>query len=122
MPEGGQVEPLTQYLMFKVSLLDWNTELGCQSILKLAKSARDDRNQEMLFACVREAQQAGDKLCTLTALKAAAETWEAGASPASSLTTVLRCSIRLIVIMEGSGDFEPHEFDEDTCALFERGK
>lgn len=127
MSEAAQNEPLTRYLMFKASLVDWDTELGCQSIKHLAESVDAARCQEMLYACIREAQQAGDKLCTLAALKAVALSWDPDRSSAACLPSILRGSIRLINLMEKEGRsdkiHDPSElFIEDTCKLFELGK
>jgi hypothetical protein len=127
MSEVAQDEPLTSYLMFKASLLDWDSELGCQCIEHLAKSVDQSRCQEMLYACIREAQQSGDKICTLAALKAVALRWDPVKSPASCLTSIIRGSIRLINLLEKDEQAEKQPdpsglFAEDTCKLFELGK
>lgn len=123
MSETVQNDPLTRYLMFKVSLLDWDHELGCQSIGYLSKFADDSRSQEMLYACIREAQQVGDKLCTLAALKAVVESWNPGREAAGSLPSILRCSVRLIKMIEEQEKKSGLEtlFVEDICKTFETG-
>lgn len=126
MPETTQNDVLTRYLMFKVALRTWDTDLGIECVEKLSEAAGSGRSQDMLYACIREAQQAGDKLCTVAALKAVAEEWDPVRSSASCLTSVLRCGIRLITLMcdevEQSGETGcPPKFVEDTCKLFEIG-
>lgn len=127
MSESTQNEPLTRYLMFNSSLLNWDTELGCQSIEHLAMSVDVSQCQDILYACIREAQQAGDRLCTLAALKAVAMSWDPVRSSATCLTSILRGSIRLISLIETERHSErnpdpPELFMKDTCKLFELGK
>ncbi|KAG9256302.1 meiosis protein SPO22/ZIP4 like-domain-containing protein [Emericellopsis atlantica] len=126
MEPAVQDEPLSQYLFFKTALRSWDTEAACQSIRNLAEGTTYQSVQDLLYACIREAQQVGDKICTLTALKA---------SSASCLTSVVRCSLRLITMLkaerspsrkrsrdEPEGQEPPDLFVEDACVLFELGK
>ncbi|CAM1510467.1 Fc.00g008020.m01.CDS01 [Cosmosporella sp. VM-42] len=124
MPESIQNDALTRYLMFKASLIGWDHELGCQSIEHLSKSGDRARSQNMLYACIREAQQVGDKLCTLAALKAVVENYDSGTSLAANFPSILRCTIKLIHLIEGKEDemsIQSHGFVEDTCRIFEKG-
>lgn len=125
MPEGPQDDILTRYLMFKVSLLCWDHELGSQCIKHLSGSTDKTRHRDILYACVREAQQVGDKLCTLAALKAVADSWTAGSVSPSNVPSILRCTIRLIHMVEEEGAREDHveqsDFVEDICEIFGKG-
>ncbi|POR34574.1 Uncharacterized protein TPAR_05222 [Tolypocladium paradoxum] len=123
MPEGPQDDILTSYLMFKVSLLCWDHELGGQCIEHLSGSTDKTRRRDILYACVREAQQVGDKLCTLAALKAVANSWTAGQLSSSHVPSILRCTIRLIHMVEeeegvGENNVEKSDFVEDICEIF----
>ena len=100
MPAAAQDDLLTRYLMFKVSLLSWDHDLGSESLKHLSKCGGTDRGQDILYACVREAQQVGDKLCTLAALKAVVNNWTSGETSACKLPSILRCTIRLIHMIE----------------------
>lgn len=128
LPDAAQKDPLTRFLMFKVSLLDWDHQLGCQSIEFLGRATDDGKdNQELLYACVREAQEVGDEVCTLSALKATVENWKPGKASAGSIPSMIRCSIRLIVTIENrqrasKGDGSTESSIEDLCTMFERGK
>lgn len=127
MSESAQNDVLTRYLMFKVALRLWDTDLGVECIQRLSETETDGKSQDMLYACIREAQQAGDKLCTVAALKAVAEHWDPVRSSASCLTSVLRCAIRLISIVDDEIDQTEEAgsrqiFVEDTCKLFDIGK
>lgn len=125
MPELVQNEALTRYLMFKVSLISWDHELGCQSIEHLNKMTCSGQSQDMLYACIREAQQVGDKLCALAALKAIAGRCDSGPRLLPNFPSILRCTIRLIhMIKSQEGEQQPCPepgLSEDTCSLFERG-
>jgi hypothetical protein len=126
MPSAARDDALTRYLMFKVSLLDWDHELGYQSIEYLGKEADIGYSQELIYACIRDAQQASDKMCTLSALKATIDNWNSDTASKSSLPSMIRCSIRLITMIEeeerGRGTENCSElFVTDICTMFERG-
>lgn len=128
MPDCGKNDNLTRYLLFKASLLDWDSDLGRSCIDHLANHPDRQRSQDMLYACIREAQAFGDKLCTLAALKAVALTWDPARLPGACLTSVLRCSTRLVGLIEEDQKREeqmpgPSEsLAEDACKLFETGE
>ncbi|TXC04890.1 hypothetical protein FocTR4_00001914 [Fusarium oxysporum f. sp. cubense] len=123
MPRSIQDEPLTRYLMFRVSLLTWDHDLGRQCVEFLGKFAEKSQCRDILYACTRDAQHVGDKLMTLEALKAVAETFDAEGSLTINLPSILRCTIRLIHSLESQegseGDRSP-ELAEETCRIFER--
>ncbi|KAF5598425.1 transcription factor [Fusarium pseudocircinatum] len=123
MPRSIQEEPLTRYLMFRVSLLNWDHELGRQCVEFLGKFAEKSQCRDILYACIRDAQHVGDKLMTLEALKAVAETFDDEGSLTINLPSILRCTIRLIHSLESQegseGDPSP-ELAEETCRIFER--
>ncbi|EGR47977.1 uncharacterized protein TRIREDRAFT_62938, partial [Trichoderma reesei QM6a] len=116
---------LTRYLTFKVSLVDWDHDLGCESIRHLSKLSDSSQGRDVLYACIREAQQVGDKLCTLAALQAIIDGWRSDQAAPSNLTSILRCSIRLIHKIEeeatsadaGSSSIA---YADDICRLFEK--
>ncbi|KAF4502049.1 transcription factor [Fusarium agapanthi] len=123
MPRSIQDEPLTRYLMFRVSLLNWDHDLGRQCVEFLGKFAEKSQCRDILYACIRDAQHVGDKLMTLEALKAAAETFDAEGSLTINLPSILRCTIRLIHSLEsqeGSEGGPSPELTEETCRIFER--
>lgn len=126
MPDPARDDLLTRYLMFKVSLLDWDHQLGIESIEYLGRATDDGYSQEILYACIKDAQQVGDKMCTLAALKATVDKWNSGKASAASLPSVIRCSIRLINMIEeqerkNKGESSPELFVDDLCTMFERG-
>ncbi|KAK6447658.1 hypothetical protein FP744_10003908 [Trichoderma asperellum] len=77
MPDSVKNHILTRYLTFKVSLIDQDHELGCESIEHLSKLSDCSEGRDILYACIREAQQAGDRQCALAALQAIIRSWDA---------------------------------------------
>lgn len=124
MPKDIQDEPLTRYLMFKVALMSWNHELGRQCIEYLGKMPDKSQRRDIIYACVRDAQNAGDRMMTLETLKAATETFDMEGASTSNLPSLFRCAIRLVHLIETPQDEDADgvpELAEDTCCMFERG-
>ncbi|KAL7969957.1 meiosis protein SPO22/ZIP4 like domain-containing protein [Trichoderma sp. SZMC 28014] len=116
---------LTRYLTFKISLLDQDHELGCESIQYLSKLSDSSEGRDVLYACIREAQVAGNKQCALAALQAIIRSWKDDEATPSNLPSILRCSIRLMQSIEEEGNTrESHlqnaVYAEDLCCLFEK--
>ncbi|KAI5458131.1 meiosis protein SPO22/ZIP4 like-domain-containing protein [Mariannaea sp. PMI_226] len=112
-----------EYLMFKVSLIGWDHELGCECIDKLSRCSDKEKSRDILYACVREAQQVGDRLCTLVALKAVTERCGSETAPTAHLPCIMRCAIRLIHLIENQeeeGSNNGPGLTEDTCQIFEK--
>ncbi|GKU11490.1 unnamed protein product [Fusarium langsethiae] len=121
MPKSIQDEPLTRYLMFKVALMSWNHELGRQCVGYLSTMPDKSQCQDIIYACVRDAQNAGDRLMTLETLKAAVETFDVEGSSTTNLPSIFRCAIRLIHLIEDPQDGhtdEVPELAEDTCSCY----
>lgn len=126
MSENAKNHILTRYLTFKVSLVDWDHDLGFESIRHLSKLSDSSQGRDVLYACIREAQQVGDKLCTLAALQAIIESWKTDQATPSNLTSILRCSIRLIHLIEEQGGgvevgSQSIAYADDLCHIFEKG-
>ncbi|RFN41036.1 hypothetical protein FIE12Z_13002 [Fusarium flagelliforme] len=123
MSKSIQGEPLTRYLMFKVALKSWNHQLGRQCIEYLGKIPDKSQCQDIIYACARDAQNAGDKLMTLETLKAAVEGFDIADSSTTNLPSIIRCAIRLIHMIETLPDEnidQVPDLEEETCVLFER--
>ena len=123
LPKVSQEDPISQFLLFKISLLLWDHELGSQSIKKLCQLSELRHQQDILYACLKEAQTAGDRVCTLAALKSLT----LDLSNPGNLPLIYRCSIRLMYSMYCQGvkaSELSNETDlvEDVCSIFEQGK
>lgn len=127
MPEICQRDPLTSYLMFRLSLVSYDHEMGQRSIKLLGEVAEKNHCQDMLYACIKEAQHAGDKVCTLIALKQVIESWHSDGKSNTNYPAMLRCTIRLLhLVEEETGDHarpeETAEYIEDLCNMFDKGR
>ncbi|UKZ64346.1 uncharacterized protein TrAtP1_005562 [Trichoderma atroviride] len=115
---------LTRYLTFKISLIDQDHDLGCESIRHLSKLSNASEGRDILYACIREAQLAGDRQCALAALQAIIRSWKDDEATPSNLPSILRCSIRLIQAIEENNTNEIHPkntvYADDLCCLFEK--
>lgn len=125
IPEAIRDEPLTRYLMFKVALMSWDHELGRQCIEYLGRMPDKSQCQDIIYACIRDAQNAGDRLMTLETLKAAIQTFKMEGPSTTNLPSIFRCAIRLIHMIEASYDGHVDgiaDLAEDTCYMFEMGE
>lgn len=126
MPHRCQNEILSNYLLFRVALRSWDHQTARECIERISANADKDEARAVLYACVREAQQTGDKLCTLTALKEIAIQIRDGEETPPNLPIILRCAIRLLSMMDVSSPANSSEHAttaaEDICIMFEIGK
>lgn len=123
LPPVVQDDPMTRYLMFKMSLACSDCELGADCIQHLSRCS-DDRSQDILYACIRDAQQAGDIFCALAAVQAVGARCDSGKSPGIHFPSILRCTVRLMHMIENKSGRQissDRSFVEDTCRVFEQG-
>jgi hypothetical protein len=124
MPESGQTDLTTKYLMFKVAIrsIDESLALDCLD----AVSSVSVQNLDILYACVLEAHQVGDKVFAIAAMKKLVQRQEFKASDSVHLPALLRCTIRLLYTLEEHepklGESGHEDVIEDICTLFEGGK
>jgi hypothetical protein len=127
MPLMARDQILTRYLMFKVSLRNWDTQLGSECI-EFFSNSESNESQNILYACIREAQQAGDKVCTLAALRAVIKAWDKGRGPTSNLPSLIRCTIRLTHLLgekaeaDDASNLAKPELASELCEQFSQGK
>lgn len=102
MSEAGKAAAMTRYLMYKVSLRSADAGLAAECLDVVCQhSTKDDT---LLYACVLEAQQAGDKRQAVIALQKVLEKYGYGAPAGVHLPALLRCTARLLLselIVEG---------------------
>lgn len=126
MPRRCQNEILSNYLLFRIALRSWDHQTARECIERISANADKDEARAVLYACVREAQQTGDKLCALTALKEIATKIRDGEETPPNLPIILRCAIRLLSIMDDTSPANSSEHTttaaEDICVMFEIGK
>lgn len=81
-------------------------------------------NHDLLYACVLDSQQAGDKLCAVTALKKLVGQYQYKAPSPIHLPALLRCTIRLLyAVLEDSEVLVDKEvIVQDLCEVFTGGE
>jgi hypothetical protein len=120
MPESGQDAAESQYLMYKLALRSADAELAGSSLEKLCKCSGKDAT--LVYACVLEAMQTGEKQQAVSALKKVLDICEYSAAKGVHLPALLRCTIRLL---KSELDVDTNRRDvvmEELCRAFRAGK
>ncbi|GKT56458.1 transcriptional regulator [Colletotrichum tofieldiae] len=119
MSETAQNEPMTRYLMYKVALRSADREMAAECLERIGVAAGQE--PDFLYACVLEAQQAGDRVCAMQAMKQLVNKFEFSEASPVHLPALLRCNIRLAVsVMESEKDAATRKAAvEEILALFE---
>jgi hypothetical protein len=125
MSEVAQNEPLTRFLMYKIAIRCGEPEFAAECLQIISSSSSKDPT--LLYSCVLDAQQIGDKPQTLSALQLVLEKFGHGAPSNIHLPSLLRLTIGLTMtpidnskVVEGSPEVD--EMVEKLCKLFEGGK
>lgn len=120
MSESGQAAPESQYLMYKLSLRSGDIELATSSLERLCKGSEKDAT--LLYACVLEAMQTGEKQQVIAALKKVLDKYDSGAPKGVHLPALLRCTIRLLRSELDVETIRHNEVMEELCTAFQAGK
>ncbi|KAL6711348.1 sporulation-specific protein 22 [Coniothyrium glycines] len=117
MPDSGKEEPVTGYLMYKACLQSGNTDLAGKCLDMVCRNSAKDAT--LLYACVMEAQNAGNKRQAIGALQKVLEKYDHGAPTGIHLPALLRCTARLLQNeMVKDGRIDP-ELLNQLCVTFE---
>ena len=95
MPESGRNEPVTRYLMYKAGLRGGDEQFAAECLDHVCRSSAKDAT--LLYACVMEAQSAGDKRQAICALEKVLEKYEHSAPAEIHLPALLRSTARMLV-------------------------
>jgi hypothetical protein len=102
IPDVAKDDPLTRFLMFKVAIRSQQSELAAECLEKVCQASSQDGT--LLYACVLDAQHAGNKLLAIAALQKVLQKYEYNAPPSIHLPALLRCTIRLVLSQIESSD------------------
>lgn len=120
VPESALEDPHTQFLMFKIALRTDDHELAVQALDKVYAHAKKDAT--LLYACVLDAQQNGDKQITIKALQMVLEKYEYSAPDGVHMPALIRCTIRLLTSQLEAKDVEDDKkpgLVEELCRLLD---
>lgn len=122
MSDAAKEEPLTRFLIYKIAIRSGDVELAAECLEKVTSCSEDPT---LLFACVLDAQKAGNKNIVLDALWMVLDKCGYGAREDVYLPSIIRTIIILLVGViesEGSPTNKTGENIEKLCKLFEGGK
>ncbi|KAM3081866.1 Transcription factor [Clarireedia jacksonii] len=122
MSSTAKEEPLTRFLMYKIAIRSEEVEFAAECLEKVAISQGKDPT--LLYACVLDAQQAGNRTHVLNALRLVLEKCGYNLPGNVHLPSLLRTTIVLLAgVIEGAKtkeEFSKHgESVERLCQLFE---
>ncbi|KAF7952888.1 hypothetical protein EAE96_006111 [Botrytis aclada] len=120
MSDSAKEEPLTRFLMYKISIRSEEVELAAECLEKVASCSKDT---SLLFACVLDAQQVGNKKHVLDALWLVLDKCGYGAQENLRLPSIIRMIIVLLVGMidaENIAASYAGENIEKLCTMFEK--
>ncbi|EGC46539.1 conserved hypothetical protein [Histoplasma capsulatum var. duboisii H88] len=118
MPEASRSESLTQYLLYKVALLDKDTQLAMECLETLSKQGAG--SEKYILACLAETRHIEDKYQEVIALRILLDILDKKSLDGIHLPALLRHTIRLLVSEVSSSDQSIQlEVIEHTCNVFE---
>jgi hypothetical protein len=122
MPEAAKNDPMTRFLMYKIAVRCGDPDLAAECLGKVYESSSKEPN--LLYACVLDAQQAGDKDLAIAALQLVLEKHQQNTPTTIHLPALLRCTIRLTKSqLDAKGnprlDSDSDPVVDRLCKLFE---
>ncbi|KAE8452848.1 hypothetical protein EG329_013120 [Mollisiaceae sp. DMI_Dod_QoI] len=125
MPDSTRNEPMSRFLMYKIAVRGGDTDLAAECLQAINSAARVTQDLTLLYGCVLDAQQVGDKKQTLAGLQLVLEKSDYGVQTPVHLPSLLRLTISLMLaLLEENPGYENSEaLDtiDKLCKAFERG-
>ncbi|KAL5459232.1 hypothetical protein PMIN06_002899 [Paraphaeosphaeria minitans] len=117
MSDPGLEDRMTRYLMYKVALQGNDPDLAAECLDSVYRQSSKDTS--LLYACVIEAQQSGNKREGIAALEKLLEKYNDHAPAGVHLPALLRMTVRLLTSeMVKDGVFQKDVFDQ-ICRTFD---
>ncbi|KAF7883240.1 uncharacterized protein EAF02_005160 [Botrytis sinoallii] len=120
MSDCAKEEPLTRFLMYKIAIRSEEVELAAECLEKVASCTEDP---SLLFACVLDAQQVGNKKHVLDALWMVLDKCGYCVQENVRLPSIIRMIIVLLIGMidaENTPSGYARENIEKLCKMFEK--
>ncbi|KAI9739411.1 MAG: hypothetical protein M1818_005099 [Claussenomyces sp. TS43310] len=120
MADNAKKDPQTRFLMYKVALRTREVEVALEYLHLIYEASTDNPN--LLYTCVLDAQEVGDKKITMDALQLVLQNCEYQAPSSVHLPALLRLTIRLAtsVIETASSRSEPPDIRRQAQKLISR--
>lgn len=124
MSDSARNEPMTRFLMYKISIRGGDTESAAECLQAICSASRSSQDSTLLYACVLDAQDVGSKTETLRALQAVLENSEVSTQIAVHLPSLLRLTIGLMVAILDEDPVSQSAIStiERICFSFEKGE
>jgi hypothetical protein len=111
--------------MYKIAIRSGEVQLASECLEVVHRASSKDPS--LLYACVLDAQEVGDKTMAITALQLLLEKHQFNPPSTIYIPALLRCTIRLMISQLGSKSTSHIESDTDQiitqlCKLFEAGE
>lgn len=119
MSPETQQDPMTQYLMYRVTIRSGDAELASECLQAIA--AASNISMELLYACVADSQRVGNRIIVVQAMKKLAEVHECGRLERLHLPALFRCSIMLLHGLLTDKDIARKSVINDLCNMFDQG-
>lgn len=119
MAPETQQDPITQYLMYRVTIRSGDVELASECLESVA--AASDTGMELLYACVAESQRVGHKVLAIKAMEKLIEVHKYTQPDQVHLPALFRCTIMLLHGRLSDQEVNRNEVIVDLCKVFDKG-
>lgn len=116
MSDTGKAALMTRYLMYKVAMREGDADLTAECLDLVSRHSSKDAT--LLYACVLEAQQHGNRRQAVLALQKVLDKYEYAAPQGVHLPALLRCAARLLMT-EFVDNGMPENVGNELCKIFE---
>lgn len=117
MSDTNQKHPSTQYLLYKIALRCQDVELATQCLDTICRTSTKDAT--LLYACVLEAQRAGNRAQSIASMQRVLDKYDYGAPSGVHLPALLRCTARMLIQELDNAPPESQHNMEGLCKLFD---
>ncbi|KAF2114687.1 meiosis protein SPO22/ZIP4 like-domain-containing protein [Lophiotrema nucula] len=117
MSDVGKNEPITRFLMYKMALHSNDFDFAAECLDEVCRKSSKDAT--LLYACVVEAQNGGDRRQSIAALKKVLDKYDYAAPAGIHLPALLRCTTRMLSLELIKDDHLDTETVEELCKVFD---
>lgn len=125
MSDSARNEPMSRFLMYKIAIRGGDTDLAAECLQAISSDSRKSQDLTLLYGCILDAQQVGDKLQTLAGLQLVLEKSNYGAQTEVHLPSLLRLTIGIMVAVleevSEHGTTNALCTIDKLCTAFEKG-
>ncbi|KAF8863587.1 SPO22-domain-containing protein [Acephala macrosclerotiorum] len=125
MSDCARDEPMSRFLMYKIAIRCGDIELAAECLQTISSASTKSQDITLLYGCILDAQQVGDKLQTLAGLQLVLEKSNYGGQTEVHLPSLLRLTIGIMVaVLEEThqhGTADALYTIDKLCIAFEKG-